>query len=394
MEPINGDPAYEDPSDAVTTLVDPMTPYRILHCADLHLDRAFVERDLARSASARRSALRDAFGRIVERARTCDALVVAGDLYEHEHVTGDTANMLAHAFDQLPCRVLLLPGNHDPHLPGSVYERTQWPANVHVFRRSQLEAVELTGELVLWGIAYTGRELDPALVRAFRAPRDGRRHLLVLHAAVSPAFASGDAGHCPLTPAELAQTGVDSALLGHFHRGAIEGIACYPGSPEPLTAGERGLHAVQILELDESGIHRALEPIARLSFEELEIDVSGASSGAEIERRLAVEIDPRRDPGRTLTVTLIGEIDPVCEVRTAELARRLGEGLAALAVRDETQPAIDLEALADQPTVEGRFAQRMLICAAEEPGRSDLYLDAARAGLRALAGQREPVDVG
>ncbi len=76
-----------------------MTPYRILHCADLHLDRAFVERDLARSASARRSALRDAFVRIVERARTCDALVIAGDLYEHEHVTGDTANMLAHAFD-------------------------------------------------------------------------------------------------------------------------------------------------------------------------------------------------------------------------------------------------------------------------------------------------------
>src|SRR3954471_19429572 len=105
-----------------------MTPYRLLHCADLHLDRAFVERDLARSAAARRQALRDAFLRIVERARTCDALVVAGDLYEHEHVTGDTANMLVHAFASLECRVLLLPGNHDPHLPGSVYERAPWPA--------------------------------------------------------------------------------------------------------------------------------------------------------------------------------------------------------------------------------------------------------------------------
>jgi exonuclease SbcD len=371
-----------------------MTPYRILHCADLHLDRAFVERDLARSASARRQALRDAFMRIVERARTCDALVIAGDLYEHEHVTGDTANMLAHAFEGLECRVLLLPGNHDPHLPGSVYERTQWPANVHVYRRSEPEAVELTDDLVLWGIAYTGRELAPTAVRSFRAPDDGRRHLLVLHAAVSPAFASADVGHCPLTPDELALTGADSVLLGHFHRGVIDGIACYPGSPEPLTAGERGVHAVQILELDESGIHRALEPIARMSFEELEIDVSGAASAAELETRLATEITPHRGAGRTLTVTMLGEIDPVCEVRTAELARRLGDGLAALAIRDETQPAIDLEALAEQPTVEGRFAQRMLSCAAAEPGRSDLYLDAARAGLRALAGQREPVDVG
>src|SRR4051812_35558262 len=178
-----------------------MTPYRILHCADLHLDRAFVERDLAHSAATRRRALRDAFLRIVERARTCDALVIAGDLYEHEHVTGDTANMLVDAFASLDCRVLLLPGNHDPHLPGSVYERTRWPANVHVFRRSEPEAVELTDEIVLWGIAYTGRELDPAIVRPLRAPRDGRRHLLVLHAAVSAAYASSDAGHCPLTPA-------------------------------------------------------------------------------------------------------------------------------------------------------------------------------------------------
>ena len=371
-----------------------MAPYRILHCADLHLDRAFVERDLAHSAATRRQALRDAFLRIVERARSCDALVVAGDLYEHEHVTGDTANMLAHAFEGLGCRVLLLPGNHDPFLPGSVYERTQWSANVHVFRRSEPEAVELRAGLVAWGIAYTGRELDPAVVRPLRMPHDGRTHLLVLHAAVSPVLAASDAGHCPLTPAELDATGADSVLLGHFHRGAIEGIACYPGSPEPLTAGERGVHAVHLIEIDETGIHRALEPFARLSFEELESDVSGARSAAELEARLATEVAPRRDPGRTLTVTMVGEIDPVCEVRTAELARRLGEGLAALAIRDETQPAIDLEALAEQPTVEGRFALRMLTRAADEPARSDLYLDAARAGLRALAGQREPVDVG
>lgn len=371
-----------------------MTPFRILHCADLHLDRAFVERDLAPSAGARRMALRDAFVRIVERARTCDALVVAGDLYEHEHVTGDTANMLAHVLGELDARVLLLPGNHDPHLPGSVYERTQWPANVHVFRRSEPEAVELAPGLVAWGIAYTGRELDASVVRSFRAPVDGRRHLLVLHASVAPAFAAADAGHCPLTPAELVATGADSVLLGHFHAGSIDGIACYPGSPEPLTAGERGVHAVHILEIDETGIHGALEPIARLSFEELEVDVTGASSAAELETRLASAITPRRDPGRTLTATLAGEIDPVCEVRTAELARRLGEGFAALAVRDRTLPAIDLEALAEQPTVEGRFALRMLTSASAEPERSDLYLDAARAGIRALAGQKEPVDVG
>jgi DNA repair protein SbcD/Mre11 len=371
-----------------------VTPFTILHCADLHLDRAFVERDLVRSSGARRAALRDAFVRIVERARSCDALVVAGDLYEHEHVTGDTANMLAHVLGELERPVLLLPGNHDPYLPGSVYERTRWPANVHVFERSEPESFELAPGIVAWGIAYTGRELDPGVVRRFRAPADGRRHLLVLHASLTPVFAGDDVGHCPVTPEELAATGADAVLLGHFHCGGRHGIACYPGSPEPLTAGERGLHAIQLLELDADGVRGRLEPVARTSFEELEVDVSGAGSSVELERRLALEVSPRRDPGRTLTLTITGEIDPACEVRTGELARRLGEGFTALAVRDETVPAVDLDALSAQPTAEGRFALRMLTRAIDEPERRDLFLDAARAGLRALAGQKEPVDVG
>jgi exonuclease SbcD len=302
--------------------------------------------------------------------------------------------MLAHVLGELGLPVLLLPGNHDPYLPGSVYERTPWPANVHVFRRSEPESFELAPGVVAWGIGYTGRELDPSVVRRFRVPQDGRRHLLVLHASVTPVFAAGEVGHCPVTPDELAVTGADAVLLGHFHGGGVHGIGCYPGSPEPLTAGERGVHAVQLIELGEDGVRGVLEPIARTSFEQLDVDATGAGSAAELEARLELEIAPRRDAGRTLTVTISGEVDPACEVRTGELARRLGEGFTALALRDETQVAVDLEALAEQPTVEGRFALRMLTSASAEPERGDLYLDAAGAGILALAGQKEPVDVG
>jgi exonuclease SbcD len=371
-----------------------MPPIRILHCADVHLDRAFTDRESQRTGAARRAALRDAFLRIAERARDCDVLVVAGDLYEHEHVTGDTANMLAHVLGGLDCRVLLLPGNHDPHVPGSVYERTAWPPNVHVFRRATPEAVEVAPGVVVWGIAYTARELSADVVLAFRVPQDGRRHLLALHAAVVPSRGLAEQGHCPVTVEELGATGADAVLLGHFHDGAEHGVACYPGSPEPLSAGERGLHGVQLLEVGEEGLRRTLEPIARTSFEERTLDVTGAGSATEIEQRLRFQVEQLRHPGRTLTVTLTGEVEPVCEVRPSELARRCSEGRAALAVRDETRPAIDLDTLAEQSTAEGRFVRDMLGRALLDPERRDLYLDAARAGLRALAGQQEPVDVG
>jgi DNA repair exonuclease SbcCD nuclease subunit len=279
-------------------------------------------------------------------------------------------------------------------VPGSVYERTAWSANVHVFRRSVPEAVEVAPGIVVWGIAYTARELSEDTVLAFRAPQDGRRHLLALHAAIVPSRGLAERGHCPVTAGELAATGADAVLLGHFHDGAEHGVACYPGSPEPLSAGERGLHAVQLVEISAEGIERRLEPIARTSFDERTLDVTGVGSATELEQRLAAEIAPLRDPGRTLTLTLTGEIDPACEVRPSELARRCGEGLTALAVRDETTPAVDLDALAEQPTAEGRFVRDMLGRVLLDPERRDLYLDAARAGLRALAGQQEPVDVG
>ena len=82
-------------------------------------------------------------------------------------------------------------------------------------------------------------------------------------------------------------------------------------------------------------------------------------------------------------------------MRTAELARRLGEGLAALAIRDETQPAIDLEALAEQPTVEGRFAQRMLDVRRRPSPRAATSTSTRRApGCARSPDRREPVDVG
>ena len=364
-------------------------PFTIAHAADLHLDRAFTEHGLRGRARERRLALRDAFARVLDVAKSADALCIAGDLYEHEHVTGDTQNMLVSRLEALERPVLLLPGNHDPHLPGSVYDRARWPGNVHVFRHPHPEPFELRPDLVVWGIPYTGRELSPDAVRAFRVPDDGRTHLLMLDASVIGGFPGAESDHCPVTREELAATGARFVLLGHHHAGKVWAGACYPGSPEPLTWGERGAHAVALVQVKGSEVRAELREVNALSFAQLEIDVTGAASGAEVEERLRAALGAQAAEGRSLRARLVGEIAPECELLAAELAERCGEGFAELVVEDATVPAFDLAAIALERTVRGRFVAELLERAEGTPEEAARMRAAAHAGLRALAGRRD-----
>jgi len=367
----------------------------ILHAADFHLDRAFPESGLRAAARRRRLALRDALERVVEQAREADALCIAGDLYEHEHVSDDTQSMLVRAFGSLGRPVLLAPGNHDPHLPGSVYARAPWTPNVHVFRSPSPEPVSVGDGVVVWGLGYVARELDPAVIRRFRVPADGRRHLLLVHASLvgdGQGAPGADAGHCPVTRAELDATGADAVLLGHFHAGRVSGRACYPGSPEPLTWGEReGMHGVNRVHACADGVRHDLTMVNRLRFSELELDVTGAGSGAEVER-LVFDALPPGDDGLSVRVALVGAVAAGCELRPEELSERCADGLLELSVVDRTAPAVDLDGLATEPSVRGRFVAALLERARLEPAGAERYLAAAHAGLAALDGGSDPME--
>jgi DNA repair protein SbcD/Mre11 len=64
---------------------------RILHIADVHLDRPFVDLGAA-DARARRAEVRDTFRRALKvgEEREVDLITIGGDLWEHENVIADT----------------------------------------------------------------------------------------------------------------------------------------------------------------------------------------------------------------------------------------------------------------------------------------------------------------
>ena len=190
--------------------------------------------------------------------------------------------------------MLLLPGQPRP-LPAGLGVRAQPLAR----KRARLPALRARGRRACRRHRRVGHRLHGARARPCRradVPRAARRppapagaarrSLARLRRPPTP----GTARSRPTSSPRRAPTPCCSATST---AASIEGIACYPGSPEPLTAGERGVHAIRSSSWTRRASSRALEPIARMSFEELEVDVSGAGSAAELEAPTRAPRSPR-----------------------------------------------------------------------------------------------------
>ena len=214
---------------------------KLLHLADIHLDRVFRNADTRHASDARRGELRDALRRAfaIGAEHGVEAVCIAGDVYEHDYVREDTVVFLRGLLADAGVPVLITPGNHDPYLPGSVWQRTAWPDNVHVFASDRIEEFPLNLTTTVWGAAFTAKHCSTNVVADWRAPDDGGTHLLLIHGALTGEQWADDPAHRPFTRAQLASTGAAFVMLGHFHDGRGDDFLMYPGSLEPLGWGER-----------------------------------------------------------------------------------------------------------------------------------------------------------
>jgi DNA repair exonuclease SbcCD nuclease subunit len=376
-------------------------PLRLLHLADLHLDRPFAQMgctgDLARR---RRQGLREALKRAGDAAleHGCAAVTLAGDLYEHERAGVATAQFLVETFASWqPMRVLLAPGNHDPLLPGSIYLRTRWPENVHLFRSSRMEPFALTGWLTLWGLgheepAWTGNPLERSVPGA-----EGGLHVALFHGAETGSRPDGKAIHGPFRSAEIRERGYALALCGHYHgrRIDLESGLVYPGSPEPLAFDESGARGPVLVEVERDGRILCTALDTNLWHAGcLSCDVGGVATVTTVVDRVSAEVltataglSPER---ATLRVDLVGPVPPTLalDLFDVESAVRETTGVTAVRVRDLTQPAADLEALGAESSTRGAFV-RMATEAQARAGSTEeraVLQDALRYGLEAFAG--------
>ncbi len=372
---------------------------RLLHIADLHLDRTFAGTGCqGELAIRRRLGLREALRRAGTTAaqHNCAAVTVAGDLYERDRAGIDTATFLADTFASWsPVKVLLAPGNHDALLATSIYRRTRWPGNVHLFVEDELRPHPLADGLTVWGLAH----LEPAWqgnpLACTPVGGDGGVHLALFHGAEMGSRPDGKSIHGPFSARHIRERGFSAALCGHYHRRRVDeqlGLL-YPGSPEPLTFDESEPRGPVIVAVDGDG-SISYEPLCdnRWHARTAVADVSGARSLADV-ADAAVAASSLACAGldaehTTLRVDLVGEIGETVstDTFTVESSVRAACGAAAVRARDLTVPALSADGFA-AGTVRAAFAAAVAEAAAAATAEERRSLeDTLRYGLQALAG--------
>jgi DNA repair protein SbcD/Mre11 len=359
---------------------------KLLLFADLHLDAPFA---WARPETARlrRANRRETLRRILDLAEQerVDAVLCAGDLFEHDRVTPDTVAFLQASFARTDRRVVLAPGNHDWLSARSPYALVDWSPNVHLFTDARLAPLQLEDGLTLWGAAHRAPANTDGFFAGFRTDRAGV-HLALAHASERSLLGWQEAGkqpHAPFDASEIATAGLSHAFLGHYHLPRDAERHTYPGNPDPLEFGEDGERGAVLATVQPDGsVLRERRVVAVSEVSDLTVPLDGAVHANDVQESVAAAIAGLRGCVR---VTLDGELAPGLMLDLNEL-QRLGAHLDGLVIRPgRLEVGYDLDAIAGESTVRGQFVRDALAELGNEDDRRKVVLT----GLRALEGRTD-----
>jgi len=267
-----------------------------LHTADWQIGKQFAQIPGDPGAVLRLQRL-DTIKAIAElaRERQVDAVLVAGDVFEHNAVSDETLRRTMHVLAPFEGPWVLLPGNHDAGLTQSAWSRLRRlavvPANVMLADRP--EPVMLCGgRLVVLPAPLRRRHEVGDLTEWYDTLRSDAGVLRVglAHGTVTDRLPAVVEAHNPIADTRVETADLDYLALGDWH-GTLEvaNRTWYAGTPEPdrFKANEPG--NVLLVTLQESGAPPQVEkiPVGYYRWVRLTFDVMDDQALVVLDGRLA-----------------------------------------------------------------------------------------------------------
>ena len=341
---------------------------KILHSGDWHLDSPLQGRTDEQAAFLRRELLKIPEKlAALSKAQNCDLVLLSGDLFDGAY-TQESYRTVYTALQQMGIPVFITPGNHDYISPDSPYEKETWPENVHIFRKQQIEWVDLPG-LRVYGAGFQSMDC-PGLLEDFRA--DGYA-IGVFHG--DPTQISSP--YNPVTKKQVLQSGLRYLALGHVHKGdsfmAGDTLCAWPGCPMGRGWDEEGEKGALIVSLEETAQIKFV-PLDTPKFYDLRVDFS----------RGIGSVLPAIPGDDFYRITLTGE----AEQADLESLRAEFSAFPNLVLRDETRKPVDPWENAGEDHFEGMYfgTLKQMLDTADEEEKSRILL-AAKLSRQILDGQ-------
>ncbi len=257
---------------------------KLLHTADWHLGKRFPSFSLQAEEKLRRArlAVLDAVFAVAEQHQV-HAVLCAGDLFDDPQPKPEWWRGLAEKLRATPAHrpIFLLPGNHDPLVPGSVWDpafgfRELLPPHVTVVDGKNLR-YPLAEGAVLWSSACTSKSghEDQALALPARAADDAGIRIGMVHGST---FQMKDwQTNFPIAKDAAELRGLDYLAIGDTHgfreyRDGEGPPTVYPSAPECCTFGETDTGYVAVVLVKRSRRVRVTpESVAYWRWEAVEV---------------------------------------------------------------------------------------------------------------------------
>lgn len=328
---------------------------KFVHIADMHFDSPFIKlSDKGILGDLRRLEQRKVFKKVIEyiEQEQIEYLFIAGDLYEHKYVKQSTIEYINHLFQKIPqTKIFISPGNHDPYVKNSYYNKYQWSNNVTIFQ-SQIEKIE-NENIHIYGYGFDDFYCTDCGIENLKIENPHAINILVIHGTLDGASIE-EKQYNSITKKTLQEKQFDYMALGHIHKPEYSTNIVYPGSTISLGFDELGEHGMIVGEIEKGKLELKFIPLDEEKFKETEIDITEISSKEElIEKINHLET---RDNEYT-KIRLIGNRN--FEINKYEILKYI-KNERIIKIKDSTKIAYDLEKMANENTLKGLFVKEML----------------------------------
>ena len=226
---------------------------KFIHIADMHFDCLFsILIGKGNQCDLRRLDQRRIFKKMIDyiKENNIEYLFISGDLYEHKYIRKSTIEYINKLFMEIPnTKVFISPGNHDPFVENSYYNKFNWSKNVKIFS-GKIEKVE-EDNLNIYGFGFNDFYCENSNVDLVNVDDKEKVNVLVIHGNLDIANIE-NMEYNPLKSDILEEKGFDYVALGHIHKtnyivGKNDKII-YPGSMMALGFDEVGRHGMIVGE--------------------------------------------------------------------------------------------------------------------------------------------------
>ena len=341
-----------------------MNSVKILHCADLHIGAAASF--LGAAASKRQFETMMTFERIVDLAtkESVQVILIAGDLFDSNRAAEE---LVKPVFDKIAAtpdiRFVFAAGNHDPLNTESPFAKRELPENLTVLDTKDC-VVTLAGLPVrVYGKSFESVYQKGQAAFSVSPPEDDNINLMVLHGETTTDIHSR---YNAITPQFIANSGMDYIALGHVHTHTeVQTLNrtsfAYCGCPEGQGFDELDEKGVLIGTVSKEGTAMTFVPVGKRRHLIETVDVTGTQSTAEITERILQALRETENYTEHLyKIVLTGSLPEEITPDLTEVRARLDEAVYFAKVIDKTEPAVDLQQLAEEISLKGLFVKKAL----------------------------------